>query len=74
MSLKQRADQVAMTVHDNGKGITTDQSASAKSLGIMGMRERAHSLGGELTITGAPDQGTTIEVTIPLAEKERPHD
>lgn len=74
VSLKQRADQVAMTVHDNGKGITTDQSASAKSLGIMGMRERAHSLGGELTITGAPDQGTTIEVTIPLAEKERPHD
>jgi signal transduction histidine kinase len=54
-----------LEVHDNGKGITEDQLSNGKSLGILGMRERAMLLGGELTISGLPGNGTTVRVRIP---------
>jgi signal transduction histidine kinase len=57
---------VELTVRDNGRGITEPELANAKSWGIMGMRERAYSLGGRLKITSIPRQGTTVEVSIPI--------
>ena len=59
---------VVLEVHDNGQGATEEQLSAAGSLGILGMRERALLLGGELTITGVPGKGTTVRVRIPLAE------
>jgi PAS domain S-box-containing protein len=53
-----------LEVHDNGKGINKEELLADRSLGILGMRERALLLGGGLTITGAPGQGTTIEIRI----------
>jgi PAS domain S-box-containing protein len=61
-----RADgDLTLEVHDNGKGITGDKLSSRESLGILGMRERAMLLGGELTISGPPGNGTTVRVRIP---------
>jgi signal transduction histidine kinase len=37
-----------------------------QGLGLLGMRERVHSIGGTITIRSAPEQGTTIEVLVPL--------
>jgi signal transduction histidine kinase len=54
-----------LEVHDNGKGISQEQRSSGKSLGILGMRERVLLLGGQLAISGAPGQGTTVNVRIP---------
>jgi signal transduction histidine kinase len=69
--LRENSDNVEMTVRDNGKGITAENNSDPKALGITGMRERAHSLGGDLEIAGVPDQGTTVKVRIPLlGEKE----
>ncbi len=51
---------------DNGKGITEAQAYSPESFGLMGMRERAHALGGDVKINGIPGRGTTITVGIPL--------
>ena len=51
-----------LEVHDNGKGISEEQLSAGRSLGILGMRERALLLGGELAITGAPEWGTTVTV------------
>jgi signal transduction histidine kinase len=56
---------LTLEVHDNGKGIEGDQLSGGSSLGILGMRERALLLGGELTITSAPRQGTTVRARIP---------
>ncbi len=56
-----------LEVHDNGKGISERELSEGQSLGILGMRERALVLGGELTITGAPGKGTTVNVRIPAA-------
>jgi signal transduction histidine kinase len=54
-----------LEIHDNGKGIGEDQVSADRSLGILGMRERALLLGGELSIRGAPGEGTTVQVRLP---------
>ncbi len=56
---------IVLEVRDNGRGIAEERLSSGRSLGILGMRERALLLGGELTITGAPGKGTTVKVLIP---------
>jgi len=56
---------LTLEVHDNGKGIREDRLSNGESLGILGMRERAILLGGELTIGGGPGKGTTVSVRIP---------
>ncbi len=55
----------ALIVHDNGCGITEGQKS--QSLGILGMRERAHLFGGSIEIEGAAGKGTTVTVHIPKA-------
>ena len=62
--LAREKDTLILEVHDNGKGINKEQLSANRSLGILGMRERALLLGGGLAISGAPGQGTTIEVRI----------
>lgn len=54
-----------LEVRDNGRGFTNEQLLARKSLGILGMRERALLLGGELTIKGVPGKGTTVKARIP---------
>jgi PAS domain S-box-containing protein len=56
---------IVLEVRDNGRGIAAEELSSGRSLGILGMRERALLLGGELTIRGAPGKGTTVKVLIP---------
>jgi signal transduction histidine kinase len=65
---------LTLDVHDNGKGVNEEQLSAGRSLGILGMRERALVLGGELTITGAPGKGTTVRVHIPATHRTRPKD
>jgi len=54
-----------MEIRDNGRGISESDWTNTRSIGVLGMRERASLLGGELTITGVPEQGTTVRVRIP---------
>jgi PAS domain S-box-containing protein len=60
---------LTLEVHDNGTGIDEEQLSGGRSLGILGMRERAALLGGELGIIGAPEKGTTVRVRIPVAHR-----
>ena len=55
-----------LTVGDNGVGIPAEKLRPGKSLGLLGMRERIREAGGDLTIAGAADQGTTVTVTLKL--------
>lgn len=61
--LSEDADALLLVVTDNGRGITA--SGPSKSLGILGMHERAWLLGGEVTIRSTPGVGTAVEVRIP---------
>jgi signal transduction histidine kinase len=54
-----------LTVADDGRGVTAEELGRPTSLGIVGIRERALAVGGEVTITGAPDRGTTLSVRVP---------
>ncbi|MGA3116075.1 MAG: cache domain-containing protein [Syntrophobacteraceae bacterium] len=66
INLKERDGYLILKVRDNGRGITEQESDNVKSLGILGMRERALLLGGKFSITGMPGQGTRATVKIPI--------
>jgi PAS domain S-box-containing protein len=59
------AGRVLLEVADNGRGIADDRIAASSSLGLLGMRERARLLGGEVTIRGNPGAGTTVAAILP---------
>ena len=56
---------VALEVRDNGRGIDESRIFGRQSLGMLGMKERAFLLGGELVIESTPGAGTTVIVRIP---------
>lgn len=60
------SDSLVLEVRDNGRGIAPEEITSAKSLGLLSMRERAAQLGGRIDLAGEPGQGTTVTVTVPL--------
>lgn len=62
-----RDDSVSLEVQDNGRGFSVD-SASASGRGLRNIHQRAGELGGHLEITSAPGQGTSVRVTLPIAE------
>ena len=67
--LKKNTTAVEMRVSDNGKGLWKKRLSGLQSFGIIGMRERAYSFGGNLVITGTRGEGTTVAVTIPIHRK-----
>ncbi|HXN24888.1 MAG TPA: PAS domain S-box protein [Candidatus Dormibacteraeota bacterium] len=65
-SLKTVNQKLVLQVRDNGIGYDPKQLKIGRSLGLVGMRERALLLEGEFTIEGIPGKGTTITVRIPV--------
>jgi two-component system sensor histidine kinase UhpB len=59
-------NSVALEVVDNGRGLGAADRKKPKSFGIRGMVERAHALGGVLTVSD-PGQGCRVAVRLPLA-------
>ena len=59
-----------LRVHDNGRGISQDEIHSPKSIGLLGMRERALLRGGDVHIQGTAGHGTTVTVRLPLDREE----
>ncbi|HKU74401.1 MAG TPA: sensor histidine kinase, partial [Pyrinomonadaceae bacterium] len=55
-----------LEVRDDGKGITVSQRRNSGSLGLLGMKERALLVGGEVRITGKEGSGTTVLVRVPF--------
>ena len=56
-----------LTVSDNGRGFVPSDPRKPGSFGLLGLRERAHLLGGSVTVDSAPDKGTRVEVFIPVS-------
>ena len=61
---------LTMRVHDDGRGFRSAEVANTRSLGLLGMRERAELLGGSFSVRGFPGEGTTVTVSIPLSRHE----
>ncbi len=65
-TLYKEADSLVLKVEDNGKGISADDIHNTKSIGLIGMRERAVFLGGTVNFSGEPHKGTTVSVQFPF--------
>jgi signal transduction histidine kinase len=60
-------DQLRLEISDDGRGLPPNQ---ANGVGLASMQERAAELGGTLTITSLPGQGTAVHATLPLTVEE----
>ncbi len=69
--LQKQQDRLVLLIHDNGQGFDLVDPSLSKSLGLLGMRERAAVLGGQLNISSATGKGTTVAAWIPLSSPEK---
>jgi signal transduction histidine kinase/ligand-binding sensor domain-containing protein len=68
IKLHMEAHKLCLRVVDNGQGFEQDGvfASLGGHFGLIGMRERAERLGGELTLASEPGKGTEVEVRVPL--------
>jgi signal transduction histidine kinase len=64
--LARSADDVSLTVSDDGTGFDATRLGMSGGLGLIMMRERASQLNGKFEFESAPHRGTTIRVVIPF--------
>ncbi len=69
IQLAMDSGKLSMRVADNGEGFEQTEAFSEVGghFGLLGMRERAERLGGELQLHSEPGQGTEVEVTVPFS-------
>lgn len=63
------SDRVMMEIHDNGKGFMTEKMSMTIGHGLSNMATRARAVGGEVDISSAPNEGTTILAWVPRNTK-----
>lgn len=75
VELKETSEAIYTVIKDDGKGfdmnVVMNNYEQRGSLGMINLRERTELIGGELTMTSAPGQGTQITLTVPQAHEER---
>ena len=67
VSIEESATILTLQVRDNGRGITNSEIQSPKSIGLLGMQERARLQGGGVQFQGTAGQGTTVTILLPLS-------
>ena len=72
VELLREREAAALVISDDGRGLAALEASGRRSLGLMGMRERAAALGGEIEISGAPGRGTTVRARIPAGATDAP--
>jgi PAS domain S-box-containing protein len=70
VKLEETGEHLMLRVHDNGRGIRQEEIHSPKSIGLLGMRERALLRGGDVHVEGTAGHGTTVTVRLPLDRGE----
>jgi len=56
---------VVLEVRDDGKGIAPSAARGPKSLGLLGVRERARRLGGTVSVEPGASSGTVLSLRVP---------
>ena len=70
VSIARENGVLTVGIHDDGIGFSPRGPRKPDSFGLLGVRERASLLGGELEIKSAPGQGTRVVVRLPLSNSE----
>lgn len=68
-SLTISGEEIKLVIADDGKGFVVEEIANKKTLGLMGMRERATLLGGTYEISSKPSKGTAVIIVVPFKKK-----
>lgn len=68
IQLRLEPRRLCLRIEDDGRGFEPNGifSSAGGHFGVIGMRERATRIGGELRLTSEPGRGTQVEVTVPL--------
>ncbi|HEY3286737.1 MAG TPA: MASE1 domain-containing protein [Gemmatimonadaceae bacterium] len=69
--LRRDEDVLTLRIVDNGRGIDEEQVRNPRSMGILGMRERAAACDGSLEVRRAPPNGTAVTLTLPADDPLR---
>lgn len=64
-SLNTVNDRIILSIEDDGKGFDVEAVQSKKSFGLLGMKERVHSLNGRIDLVSSPGNGTKIIISLP---------
>jgi len=64
--------QVCLSIQDDGHGLDA-ASSNGRGMGMIGMRARARSSGGDVEVRAAPGGGVLIEVRVPLRNETHSH-
>jgi signal transduction histidine kinase len=65
IKLTSSGDEICLSIQDDGRGLSA-APAGGRGLGLIGMRARARSAGGDVAVRSHPGQGVLIEVRVPL--------
>lgn len=60
-----KSETVDLVIEDNGRGI--DQARASRGLGLIGIRERVETLGGEFHLVSGSGKGTSVRVSVPVS-------
>jgi signal transduction histidine kinase len=71
VSLREINDEISLSIADDGKGFDSSQT-NKKTLGLLGIKERAAMLGGKLEIITEPGKGTTVAITVKQEQARKP--
>jgi signal transduction histidine kinase len=67
--LSESMGDFVLEVRDDGRGISEKDIHNTKSIGLLGMRERAALMRGDVDFHGEPGKGTTVIVRLPRPPK-----
>ncbi len=67
VSLNEHAGRVSVSISDNGRGFDPRRT-SANAYGLLGMRFRVESDGGQLLVESSPGAGTALRAWLPVSE------
>ena len=69
VSIAEEKEELVLRVRDNGRGILESERTGLRSLGLLGMRERADLMGGSIEITGLQGTGTIVVLRVPHSDR-----
>ena len=61
------ANEITVTIEDNGDGFDTNDQSSIKGIGLKNMSSRVEYLKGTVEISSSPGRGTLVAIYVPLA-------
>jgi signal transduction histidine kinase len=67
-TLEVSEDEICLSISDDGKGFDMHTASVRRTLGLLGMKERAAMIGGNLEIKSEPGKGTIVSISVPVQQ------